>query len=243
MRSLAALLVPVLLCAVALVARGEDQPAPAAAAPAKAEDAASDTMAQVINQPRTVDTMARFWMVLYDACEAAGVPPSAVYVVAPDYDAGLNQTMGAAAYLDSAGMRTPTSWKASPRRLALGVAPAHFPALLEALTVTCGRPWTFLPQAKDWNLLYTGRELESFCAIWQYVYSWPKTNSLVAACLPPVSRGTMDGDPTSLLRAPGVDVIYQVQQFSLEARPKKAEVTPAFAAVTQKYGVPRTPVQ
>ncbi len=236
MRSLVAVLIPVMLCAVPLVARGEDQPAPAAAAPAKAEDAASDTMAQVINQPRTVDTMARFWMVLYDACEAAKVPPGAVYVI--DLKS-ISQTMsrGNVVHLDSAGMRMPMNWSASPQKVELGVAVAQFPALVEALTVACGRPTSYFPQAMSWQQLFSFRETEQFTATWSYLYSWPDTYKVAKDSVP------MSDHSVGQLRAEGLKAAYDVQELSLATKAKKTEVTPELAAVTQKYGVVAMPVK
>jgi hypothetical protein len=216
-------------CAVPLRAQPPDQPVNA-----EPTEQGVETVPSIIQYPRTIDAMARLWMALYDACEAAQVPAESVTVINPE-KIHQESSGGNVVHLDSAGQRMPTTWFASPRAIELGVEAKYFAPLVEGMVKVCGQPYQYVPLATQLPNAFVGGDTRTFCAEWCYCYAWPDTYELGKGKFPMEYRET--------LKAEGLDHKYEMQQIRLSTTVEKDGLAPELTAVTQKYGVIRMPVR
>lgn len=186
------------------------------------------TVPMIIRYPRSVDTMARLWMVLFGACQQAGVPANAVLV--QDVKHNVDVARGAnPAPVDSANMPVPSRMAMGMGGVELGVEAKYFPALVEALVAACGTPESYLPYFQDLEKVFEVRDVAAFMVQWTYYSAWPNTYQL--------GKGKMllGNDHTGVYNVDGR--MCEAQFILLNTIVKKDEVTADLKALTQKYGI------
>lgn len=150
-------LLPVLLLTLTVLCAAQDVEKPAAAPEVV-------TIATIVSYPRSVDTMARLWMTLYQACQAAGVPAGEVVAhtrsnVPGAVEQVLPQGQPQPTTVTRAGVKYPYC---PPETIVLELQSAAFSPLVSELAKREGDP----------KLVLLGKDI---FACWAWESAWPGT--------------------------------------------------------------------